>query len=180
MKTSIRKYSLGFGLGVPFAPPPRSGSAPLLWLGLLQAPACVHRPKPPPLQPSTTPCEHDRTYWKHLRTKAAQRHMVCTFCGHKWRQQTALARNAFGRAPPPPAPAPAAPEHRGLPAVPCPCHFSAPDVAAAAHQWHAAPDAGAPAGVWVVRRWLVLRRLRPWPFRGLAPLQCLRHAGQGG
>eukprot|EP00668_Euglena_longa_P002523 GGOE01002944.1.p1 GENE.GGOE01002944.1~~GGOE01002944.1.p1 ORF type:complete len:390 (+),score=42.95 GGOE01002944.1:67-1236(+) len=54
-----------------------------------------------PHQQCTTPCSHDRVYWKHLRTKAAQRHMVCTFCGHKWRQQTSPARGFFPKPPSP-------------------------------------------------------------------------------
>eukprot|EP00667_Euglena_gracilis_P018154 EG_transcript_19244 len=70
-----------------------------------------------PHQQCTTPCSHDRVYWKHLRTKAAQRHMVCTFCGHKWRQQTSPARGFFPKPPSPQQPLPPTLQPPGAPAA---------------------------------------------------------------
>eukprot|EP00992_Anisonema_acinus_P006802 TRINITY_DN2336_c0_g1_i1.p1 TRINITY_DN2336_c0_g1~~TRINITY_DN2336_c0_g1_i1.p1 ORF type:complete len:172 (-),score=35.48 TRINITY_DN2336_c0_g1_i1:146-607(-) len=39
------------------------------------------------------PCAHNGTAWKHLRTKAGLRHMVCTICGRKWRQSSSVPHN---------------------------------------------------------------------------------------
>jgi len=94
-----------------------------VWLGVppadnLKGPALVNQ--------CTTPCDHDRMYWKHLRTKAAQRHMVCTFCGHKWRQQTSPARNYFPK-----------------PLSPLPSHLSSPQPMRLSHGTPEAPPPNA-------------------------------------